>query len=76
MVNIFQRPIIGHPEKVVAYTKAAIAQHNNLGQLSDLLTICPDLWIEGIVKVTNSMEVGEMIKMHALVSIPSSSRWH
>ena len=44
--RIFRRPIIGHPDRVVTYTKAAIALHNYL-RVTESSTYCPPGFVDG-----------------------------
>lgn len=44
--RIFRRAIIGQPDRVVAYTKAAIALHNYL-RVTESSTYCPPGFVDG-----------------------------
>ena len=52
--RIFRRPIIGHPEKVVAYLEAAIALHNYL-RTTESTTYCLPGFVDGEDGVGNQI---------------------
>ena len=55
--RLFRRPIIGLPDRVVSYTKAAVALHNYL-RTCESATYCPSGFVDGEDGVGNPINGG------------------